>query len=639
MIRETIKGGLAALVCICAGPLSAVGMTPDTIRYAGTVRAEATEGDDVVMEKAARVVPTAKQLAALDNEFIAFVHFGPNTFTCREWGDGMEDPKVFDLKNLDTDQWCEAMKDAGMKMVILTAKHHDGFVLWQSRYTDHGIMSTDYKGGKGDVMKELSESCRKYGIKLGVYLSPADLYQIESPTGLYGNESEYTERIIPRPVESRPFADKRTFRFKVDDYNEYFLNQLFELLTEYGPIHEVWFDGAHPKRKGGQTYNYSAWRELIRTLAPEATIFGREDIRWCGNEAGNTREAEWNVIAPYTDDPRTLTEYRDLYGDLGTREAILGRERPFYLHYQPAEVDTSIRDGWFYRDEDHQRTRSVDDVFDIYERAVGGNAIFLLNIPPTRDGVFSPKDTEVLRQVGKRIKETYGRSAFANQMNDVTVLDGDVKEIVLTNPEPVAINRVMVAEDIAGHGERVETHTVDAWIDGQWIEVASAKNIGHKRILRFPEVVTDRIRLRVTDSRLAPAISHLSAHHYRQEAMPQTVADDPQRMASVGRSESDIELVDADVLTLKFKKKRKVNGFAYLPSEQGKMSQIVEGVVEVSDNGKKWRRVATFTFGNLRNDPSPRNHYFPKPVKARYLRILLTASSPAITAPEEINIL
>ena len=147
-------------------------------------------------------------------------------------------------------------------------------------------MSSPFRDGKGDVLKELSESCKKYGLKLGVYLSPADLFQIENKDGLYGNLSEYTERTIPRPVEGRPFENNTTFTFKVDDYNEYFLNQLFELLTEYGPIDEVWFDGAHPKRKGGQTYNYLAWKELIRTLAPKAVIFGKEDIRWCGNESG-----------------------------------------------------------------------------------------------------------------------------------------------------------------------------------------------------------------------------------------------------------------------------------------------------------------------------------------------------------------
>ncbi len=311
----------------------------------------------------------------------------------------------------------------------------------------------------------------------------------------------------------------------VDDYNEYFLNQLFELLTEYGPIHEVWFDGAHPKTKGGQRYNYLAWRELIRTLAPEATIFGREDIRWCGNEGGYTRGSEWNVIAAYDEDPDTANDFRDLYGDLGTRDVILGKEKPYYLHYQPAETNTSIRYGWFYRDETLQKVRSAADVFDIYERSVGGNSIFLLNIPPTREGVFSPIDTEVLRETGRRIEETYGTDLLKGAAGPKELLDGDdgtfvvlnrtSREIVISTPEAVTVNRLMLCESITTHSERVERHAVDAFIDGGWKEIAQSSNIGYKRILRFPDVTTDRIRIRILESRLDPAISHVSAHFYR----------------------------------------------------------------------------------------------------------------------------
>ena len=375
-----------------------------TRKYCNTVK---IDGDDAktIIEKAADVVPTANQLAALDREFIAFIHFGPNTFTGKEWGSGFESSETFALETLDTDQWCKAIKDAGMKMVIFTAKHHDGYIMWQSRYTDHGIMSSKFRDGKGDVLKDLSESCRKYGLELGIYLSPADLYQIESPDGLYGNLSRASLRTIPREVEGRPFSNKTKFKFNVDDYNEYYLNQLFELLTEYGPISEIWLDGAHPKTKGGQTYNYNAWRELIRTLAPKANIFGREDLRWCGNEGGHTRDSEWNVV-PYMANPDTLTWYSDMMADpLGGREQLCEGK---YLHYQPAETDVSIRDGWFWRDNTHQQTRTADNVFDIYERSVGGNAILLLNLPPDNQGRFPEKDLEVLEETGRRIRETYG---------------------------------------------------------------------------------------------------------------------------------------------------------------------------------------------------------------------------------------
>tara|TARA_R110000868_G_scaffold157160_2_gene384297 strand:+ start:6669 stop:8912 length:2244 start_codon:yes stop_codon:yes gene_type:complete len=497
---------------------------PDALvmQVSNTIVVNETDDNDSILLKAAHVVPTPNQYAALQNEFIAFIHFGPNTFTRMEWGNGMEDPKIFDLQNLDTDQWCKAMKDAGMKMVIFTAKHHDGFVLWQSRYTKHGVMSSPFRDGKGDVLKELSESCKKYGLKLGVYLSPADLFQIENKDGLYGNLSEYTERTIPRPVEGRPFENNTTFTFKVDDYNEYFLNQLFELLTEYGPIDEVWFDGAHPKRKGGQTYNYLAWKELIRNLAPKAVIFGKEDIRWCGNESGGTRDTEWNVI-PYQEDPDQMNSFADLTEEsLGSREDLYKGK---YLHYQQAETNTSIREGWFYRDDTDQKVRSTDDVFDIYERSVGGNSTFLLNIPPNREGNFSPRDVTVLEEVGQRINETYSTNLLSGAKGSQMVLDDDLssfellgegpQEIIIETTAPITINRLAIQEAIDTHSERVEKHALDAWVDNAWKEIATATNIGYKRILRFPEVTTQKLRVRILESRFYPAIANISAHYYK----------------------------------------------------------------------------------------------------------------------------
>ncbi|WP_341837348.1 alpha-L-fucosidase [Chitinophaga pollutisoli] len=350
-----------SLFLLCAfASLQAIGQ-----QTSNTIAVAPGDSHEAIIRKAAHVVPTRNQYAALQNEFIAFIHFGPNTFTRMEWGNGKEDPAIFALQNLDTDQWCAAMKAAGMKMVIITVKHHDGFVLWQSRYTKHGIMSTGFRNGKGDILRNLSASLKKYGLKLGIYLSPADLFQIENAEGLYGNLSKYTQRTIPRAVAGRPFANKTTFTFEVDDYNEYFLNQLFELLTEYGPVHEVWFDGAHPKTKGGQQYNYAAWKKLIHTLAPKAVIFGKEDVRWCGNEAGRTRAEEWNII-PYAMNPATATNFPDLEADsLGQRDKLYSAK---FLHYQQAETNTSIREGWFYRDDTRQKVRSADDVFDIYER-------------------------------------------------------------------------------------------------------------------------------------------------------------------------------------------------------------------------------------------------------------------------------
>lgn len=481
-----------------------------------------TDTKEDIIAKAVHVVPTANQYAALRNEYIAFIHFGPNTFTRMEWGSGKEEPKVFDLKTLDTDQWCRVMKEAGMKMVIITAKHHDGFVLWQSRYTKHGVMSSGFKNGAGDILKELSASCKKHGLKLGIYLSPADLFQIESADGLYGNLSRYTERTIPRNIPGRPFANKTTFKFKVDDYNEYFLNQLFELLTEYGPISEVWFDGAHPKTKGGQTYNYIAWKKLIKTLAPNAVVFGKQDIRWCGNEAGGTRATEWNTIA-YPFNPDTANYFPDLTNaSLGQRDDLYKAK---YIHYQQAETNTSIREGWFYSDDTEQKVRSGDDVFDIYERAVGGNSTFLLNIPPNREGRFSERDVNALLDAGKRIKETYGNNLFKNAKGDTKILDNNAStfsllkkgamELLITTPAPVTINRILLQEAVNTHSERVEAHAVDAWIDNAWKEIATSTNIGYKRILRFPEITASRFRIRFTQMRATPAINTVAAFYYK----------------------------------------------------------------------------------------------------------------------------
>ena len=696
-----------------------------------TIKIERGESKESIIYKAAHVVPTANQLDALRNEFIAFIHFGPNTFTRMEWGNGMEDPAVFDLKTVDTDQWCRSMKDAGMKMVILTVKHHDGFVLWQSRYTDHGIMSTGFQNGKGDILRELSKSCKKYGLKLGVYLSPADLFQIENPDGLYGNLSKYTKRTIPREVPGRPFKNKTKFEFVVDDYNEYFLNQLFEILTEYGEIHEVWFDGAHPKRKGGQTYNYAAWRELIHTLAPKAVIFGREDIRWCGNEAGGTRDTEINVVA-YEVNPDTASVFHDMTAeDLGSREIIYNAN---YLHYQPAETNTSIREGWFYRDDTNQKVRSADDVFDIYERSVGGNSIFLLNIPPNREGEFSSRDIEVLKDVGSRIRETYDVNLLEGAKGPVELLDGNqdtylllengVDEFVIILNGEKTINRIMLQEAIATHSERVEKHAVDAWVDNEWREIAVASNIGYKRILRFPEVTTSKIRVRVLESRLSPAISHISAHYYKTRppqldfsrdkdgvvtiAPMQTVfnwnpigenaadnlntgyevyytLDGSEPTLNSAKYESPLkveyktlkaasyinnergavrsedfgvvkrdwaligvssqvnnrpalnafdavkrtywqseESTENPFISLDLGEKYLLKAFTYTPQTFHSNGMMASGEIQISENGATWDTVEKFEFGNLINDPTPRTHYFEKPVTTRYIRLLVT---------------
>ncbi len=738
MKRIVVAFTVAALA---ATAISGAQPQTDTIEYANTVKVQPLGGLEDLKNKAVHVVPTPNQLQALKDGYIAFIHFGPNTFSRREWGTGMEDPKMFDLKTLDTDQWAKAMKDAGMTKVLLTVKHHDGFVLWQSRYTDHGIMSTGFRDGKGDILADLARSCKKYGLKLGIYLSPADLYQIENPEGLYGNLSQKTTRTIPRQVEGRPFKNKTTFTFdSIDDYNEYFLNQLFELLTEYGPVDELWFDGAHPKRKGGQTYNREAWMKLIHTLAPNAVVFGYDDIRWCGNESGATRSTEWNVLG-YPEHPVTGNKRPNMMGeDLGSLE-LLGKAE--YLHYQPAETNTSIREGWFYRDDDTQRTRSANDVFDIYERSVGGNSIFLLNIPPNREGRFSQTDVDVLEEVGKRIRETYGTNLLAGAKVSAKLMDGDIatfvdasEPLVVTLPGVVTVNRFVVQEPVSERGERIESLKLEAWIDGAWKEVASCTNVGFKRIVRFADVSTSRMRVTVTGTRAEPYFAEISAHFYAARppqldvvrsvdgmvtiapsrdkfgwknsgenaaanlnagmkiyytvdgSMPTTASsiytapfmidNSPVKAMAVVNGESgpvtDVRFgyvkkywklvgkcsevekhsvmdafdanpntywksagLDSSEIVIDFGQSQKIKGFTYTPQTANADGMISKWKVAVSDNGKKWRDAGTYEFGNLINDPSPREQRLSKMMKGRYVKLtpIETAeNTPCVTVAE-----
>jgi alpha-L-fucosidase/beta-glucanase (GH16 family) len=492
-----------------------------------------TEKD--VIRKAVSVKPSPRQLAWQELEFIAFIHFGVNTFTGREWGTGKEDPKIFNPEKLDTDQWCRMMKAAGMTQAILTAKHHDGFCLWQTRYTTHSVASSRWRDCKGDVLRDLVNSCKKYGIKVGVYLSPADLYQIESPEGLYGNLSKYSERVIPRPVPGRPFRDRRTFKYFVDDYNEYFLNQLFELLTEYGPIHEVWFDGAHPKRKGGQKYTYSQWYEVIRELAPQAVIFGKgPDVRWCGNEGGRTRAAEWSVVPISA--PVDKFDWPDMTAqDLASLPKLQDcLNRGGYLHWYPAETNTSIRHGWFWRDE-KQHVKTTDEILDIWYRSVGGNTVFLLNIPPNRDGLFPEHDSKVLQEIGQILRRTFktnlaeGATATASAIRGTgfepdNALDGDTTtcwmppdwttqvELVVTLNGEKTFNRVMFQEQIRDFGQRIAGFAVDAQVDGQWRQITEGQTVGYKKICRTSNVTANKVRIRILDSRVCPTISNFELY-------------------------------------------------------------------------------------------------------------------------------
>ncbi|MBC7773261.1 MAG: alpha-L-fucosidase [Pyrinomonadaceae bacterium] len=456
-----------------------------------------------LMQRAAAVVPSDRQLAWQRLEFQCFIHFGMNTFTGREWGDGSEDPGIFNPTDLDADQWAGTAKHAGMKGIVLVAKHHDGFCLWPSSFTEHSVKNSPWKGGKGDVVREVADACKKHNLKFGVYLSPADLHE---PT--YGDSHKY---------------------------NQYFLDQLRELLTSYGPVHEVWFDGATPKDKG-QVYDYQAWYKLIRELQPGAVIFGRgPDVRWVGNEGGAGRASEWSVIPLGA--PAEQCTWPDLTaGDLGSLAKLKDSQ---HLHWYPAETDTSIRPGWFWRETENARVRSLDDLLNVYYNSVGNNCVLLLNVPPDRRGALHENDIARLRELGATLQATFAANLAtgAKASSESSIPGHEAPAIVDGNPDtywttsdweneptltislaaPRQVSVVMLQEHIQS-GQRVERFTVEAWDAQQWAtagsgwrEVASGTTIGYKKLARFPAIQTDRLRVTFLESRVRPAISEFGA--------------------------------------------------------------------------------------------------------------------------------
>lgn len=491
---------------------------------------------DTVIAKAVEVRPTARQIAWQRDEISAFIHFGMNTFTDREWGDGTEKPAQFNPTDLDTRQWVRAAKSAGVTRMILTAKHHDGFCLWPTKFTDHCVRNSPWKNGTGDVVGEFVAACQAEGMHYGIYISPWDRHE---PT--YGDSPKY---------------------------NEYFLNQLREVLTTYPGIAEVWFDGACAEGPNGkrQEYDWRAYWRLIRELAPDAAITVRgPDVRWCGNEAGNSRTSEWSVIPLPGDEQswessdKSLSGFtQDIYGDdLGSREVLMHRrqDRPVLAWY-PAQVNTSIRPGWFYHTNEDTRVRSLDDLLTVYYGSVGGNAQFLLNIPPDRRGLFHENDVARLQRFGDALSQTFAKNLAADATLSIEVADGDSvgdlttlldenpdsfwtttdgpTKVVLTAelPAPVRANCLMLQEHLAS-GQRVEAFDVQVFAAGQWQPVATSTVIGHKRLLRFDDATFSKIRINLTQFRVRPTLASLGLYFAPALVAPPKIVRDLEGLVTV----------------------------------------------------------------------------------------------------------
>lgn len=462
-----------------------------------------------------KVVPTARQLKHQQLEFYGFIHFTVNTFTDREWGDGTESPEIFCPESLDARQWAGTAKDAGMRGLILTCKHHDGFCLWPSAYTRHSVASSPYKEGKGDVVRELSDACREEGLAFGVYLSPWDR---NHPA--YGSGREY---------------------------DDYFTGQLEELLTGYGEIFAVWFDGACGEGPGGkrQVYDWERYYQVVRRLQPKACIsVCGPDVRWCGNEAGRTRPSEWSVVPARTADTEKIAEssqqadeaafrarqIRAQDMDLGSREALKGEED---LIWYPAEVNTSIRPGWFYHASEDDRVKSLEELVSIYEHSVGGNATFLLNIPPDRNGLIHPNDRERLHRLGEYLRNTYGSNLAQEagiaceeamegygpeNLRDDTLesclrtAEGVTScDILLEWEEAVEIRRVVLKENLL-FSQRIEEFEIQAWAHGAFQTVYRGTVVGYRRIAVLEKLHTRKLRVRILDARVAVVLAFLGVY-------------------------------------------------------------------------------------------------------------------------------
>lgn len=413
----------------------------------------------------ALVRPTPQQLAWQEGELTMFVHFGINTFTNREWGEGNEDPGLFAPTRLDCRQWVQVAKEAGFKVIILTAKHHDGFCLWPSAYTEHSVKRSPWRDGRGDVVAELSQACREAGVKLGLYLSPWDRHE---PT--YGDSPAH---------------------------NAHFRNQLTELLTNYGEVAEVWFDGACGEGPNGkrQEYDWNSYYEVVRRLQPNALIaICGPDIRWVGNEDGFAAETEWSVQN--------------------------GR-------WHPAECDVSIRPGWFWHPEQDAQVKTLEHLIDIYYRSVGHNSVLLLNVPPNRDGLIPEPDIARLREWRRVLDETFAVDHASGATVTASAADPDHPAAALVDGDPetywsppagtrtatltielkqAARFDVTMLQEYIALGQRVEGYTIEVADGNGWRRIVEGTTIGHKKLDRFEPVSAQRVRLAITASRGTPLL-------------------------------------------------------------------------------------------------------------------------------------
>ncbi|MFC4672305.1 alpha-L-fucosidase [Dysgonomonas termitidis] len=463
-------------------------------------------------------LPSEDQTKWQQLEYYMFIHFGPNTFTDVEWGDGKEDPKVFNPTGVDCRQWASTAKAAGMKGIIITAKHHDGFCLWPSKYSTHTVRESPWKDGKGDILKELSDACREYDLKFGVYLSPWD--------------------------QNHP-------AYGTPEYNQVFANTLDEVLSGYGEVFEQWFDGANGEGHSGkkQTYDWNLFHETVYRNQPHAIIFSDvgPGCRWMGNERGIAGETNWSTINIDGFEP----------GRNAPPSEILNSGEQGGKAWVPAETDVSIRPGWFYSPSTDDKVKTVDELMDIYYTSVGRNSNLLLNVPPDRRGRIHPADSIRLMEFRTAREEAFRKdltvSAKAKssetrngqQYKTSNVLDNDYNTywasgddktapaLEITFEKVTTFNRLLLQEYIP-LGQRVYSFSVKYWDDAKsdWSLLSDATTIGYKRILRFPAITSNKIKIEF-NALACVAISTIGVYKAQEQLSAPTVERDKSGMVTI----------------------------------------------------------------------------------------------------------
>lgn len=569
--------------------------------------ADATAAEKI--EMASRLVPTPQQLEWQRMELTAFLHFGVNTFTGREWGDGTEDPVIFNPTSLDCEQWVRTLKESGFKMAIITAKHHDGFCLWPTKTTRHSVASSSWKGGKGDVVRELRDACKKYGIKFGVYLSPWD-----RNASCYGDSPAY---------------------------NQFFIEQLTELLTNYGEVHEVWFDGANGEGPNGkkQIYDWDAILKTIRRLQPKAvTAIMGDDVRWVGNEKGIGRETEWSATALTPGIyPRSGEQNKEL-GIFGKAKDLGGRDivaRATELFWYPSEVDVSIRPGWFYHADQDKQVKSLNHLTDIYFKSVGYNSVLLLNIPPDLRGLINENDVQRLKEFSSYLKKTFARNYVLKGNEAWHGTSGTVRQYDIQ--KDALVNAFMIQEDIS-KGQRVESFLVEAYKDGSWIHMAEGTTVGYKRLVRFSDTRPERIRVTIRSARGVANVAAVGLFYAEpladknEEVQLSDVPVDGWQV--VGGNADSRKAIDGDrktvwrasaltPLVVDMGDKVEVSGFSYAPSiGEDLTGTIYKYAFYVSLDGQSWTKCeASGEFSNIMHNPVPYFVRFGKTYPARYFKL------------------